>query len=152
MQVHDRFVVYEPGDPLPPPHDADVCGQCTFVANPDCVVVTRQQREQAELTPGKLLKALGRLYDLEDSIIPLGRFTMPRWSGHNMFWLFVCPECQEQSLDYLHGRHLYLTCKHCKNSVVVKGARFYEEACAPRPMSSQKEAQHLKELGTQHNN
>ena len=118
-----------------PSHDAEACGRCTFVADADFIVVTSAQRQQAEVTLAKKLRSLAGLYDLEDTIIPLGRFTLPGWSGHLMFWLFTCGDCQTQSVDYLHGYRLYLKCQRCGVHLSVRGARFFEEAGVPLPPS-----------------
>lgn len=106
-------------------HDADACGQCMFVANEECIVVTPRQRESAEITLAKKLRSRAGSYDLEDSIVFLGRFTLPRWPGHNAFWLFTCPNCQHQDVDYLHGRRLYLSCRHCDTHLQVTQPRFF---------------------------
>ena len=130
-------------------HDADACGQCTFVADRDFIVVTPAQRQQAEVTLADKLRSRVGLYDLEDSIVFIGRFTMPGWTGHNAFWLFTCPGCRRQDVDYLHGFDLYLKCHHCGSPVHVLGDRFYEEADTPKPPTDEqirKEAKRLAEL------
>ncbi|HUO75813.1 MAG TPA: hypothetical protein VMU12_02795 [Candidatus Paceibacterota bacterium] len=119
-------------------HDADACGQCTFVADRDFIVVTSAQRQQAEVTLAKKLRSLAGFYDLEETIIPLGRFTLPRWNGHATFWLFTCGDCQQQSVDYLHGYRLYLKCQHCGANLRVIGERFYEEAGLPKPSTERR--------------
>lgn len=146
-QLPDGRPYYEvqTGDAPSPSHDADACGQCTFVAHKDCIVVTPAQRAQAEVTLGKVLRAHLGLYDLEETIIPLGRFTMPGWTGHGMFWLFTCPECQLPAVDYLHGYRPYLRCPLCDVRLSVNGARFYEAAGLPLPPTRAQEKEYLRE-------
>ncbi len=140
-----EYQILEPGDPPTPQHDADACGECTFVANADCIVVTPAQRKRAEVTLGKLLRGALRLYDLEDTVIALGKFMLPGWTGHGVFWLFTCPECQQQGVDYLHGHRLYLRCPSCQASWHVTGDRFYEAANLPKPPSRREEEAYLRE-------
>lgn len=109
---------------LPPPHDVAACGTCTYVAERDFIVVTSKQREAATIGLGKMLKSLAGLYDLEDSIVPLGSFSLPRWPGHAMFWLFQCLNCGRMVVDYVHGHSPYMACDGCEARRRLKGERF----------------------------
>lgn len=107
------------------------CPDCQFVAHRSCIVVTPSQRGRARITLGMLLKSYLRMISLEDHVISLGRFTMPEWSGHAMWYLFHCLECETFSIDYLHGYshsgHLFLRCDECKQRWIVKKERFYHD-------------------------
>jgi ribosomal protein S27E len=134
---------------MPAGHDVQACGKCQFVGHQDFIVVTPQQRAEAGMTIGKALRARIGLYDPEDAIVFLGRYSLPRWVGHSAFWLFTCPGCLEQSVDYLHGHRLYLKCSSCGLLMHVYSARFYEESGLPQPPSPAQEAAHLKALRRQ---
>ncbi len=109
-------------------HDAEVCGTCVRVADPEFIRVTPKQRAEATITLAKKLRELAGFFDPEDAIVFLGRFTLLGWPGHEAFWLFTCPNCQRQNVDYLHGTDdLYLECSDCQARVGVVGQRFYEE-------------------------
>ena len=141
-----RYVVSEPGDPPAPEHDADACGQCTFVAHPDFITVTQEQIGQAHLSPARLMLAGVGLYDLERVIVRLGLFVLPGWTGHNTFWLFQCPSCEKLCRDYLHGHRPYLRCDGCSSRLPVGGDRFYAAAGLPKPPSAREEGERLARL------
>ena len=94
-------------------HDENQCGKCTFVANPESIVVTSAQRESATWTRKEVFKMLVRKLLWEDKVVSLGNFTMPGWAGHAVWYLFQCLECHELSIDYVHGYPYKLICKHC---------------------------------------
>lgn len=144
-----HYEVLEPGDPPRPDHDADTCGECTYVGHAENIMVTEEQLARSEITLGKWLRAKLGLYDLEDSIIAVGKFTLPRWTGHNIFWLFTCPECQLQSVDYLHGHRAYLRCPGCTLNIGVRGERFYRETGRPTPPSRRQQIAALREFKRQ---
>jgi hypothetical protein len=115
-------------------HDADACGKCQFVAHADHIVVTPGQRAKAEVTP---LRVMGWLFgrgDREDAIIELGRFTLPGWNGHLMFYLLQCMGCDQLYTDYAHGNRLYLQCP-CGAQTRLEGERFYRESGLPKPLT-----------------
>lgn len=68
-----------------------------------------------------MLKLVGK----EEGILEIGRFTLPDWSGHSMWYAFLCPSCGEIKKDYVHGHRPYLSCKSCRVKVKVTGKRFY---------------------------
>ena len=130
-------------------HDAHACGQCAFIGHPDFISTTRAQRDMAFMTFWKRVADFFCLYDPERSIIPVGRYTLPGWNGHNMFWLFQCPGCRLMSVDYLHGHHLYLKCGGCEAPLHVEGERFYTEAGVPKRPTLRQKLAHIDELKRQ---
>lgn len=136
------YEVLEPGDPPKPVHDADACGQCTFVAHPDFIRATSAQVEEALPSLWRALMIDLGLSDPEHLIVPLGLYTLPGWTGHNTFWLFQCPSCETMCADYLHGWRLYLKCGQCGEHLSVEGNRFYEAAGHPTPPSRLKLLMH----------
>lgn len=116
-------------------HDADACGECTFVPNVSFIRVTDEQRTRVAET---LSQAVARLFGFgswEDSILELGRYTMPRWVGHSMFYLFLCPNCGAYAVDYLHGMTLYMSCDACDAHIPLTQKRFYVERGGELPPS-----------------
>lgn len=111
---------------LPPQHDEEACGQCTFVANRESILVTKEQEHQAQGT--------GSLRRRENRIVSLGRFTLPRWSGCAMWYLLQCPECDSLSCDYVHGKG-YMVCDSCEYRWFLRGKRFYHDAGRQAPLS-----------------
>jgi len=107
-------------------HDSEACGKCTFVAGVDFIVVTPQQRRDCEVSFGTQFKAWLRLVDLEDYIVRLGTFTLPRWPGHATFWLFQCPRCGQQSIDHVHSNRPRFTCSGCESWLYVANKRFLD--------------------------
>ena len=127
------------GNQHPLPHDVDTCGECQFVADPSCIFVSKEQEQRAAITFRKIL-AMGWVFrEQEDYIVEIGRFTLPRWNGHLMWYLFQCPSCGERCVDYMHGHHLYLRCDECQIRWEVAQDRFYQEAGRPKPPSAWKQ-------------
>jgi hypothetical protein len=117
----DRIIEIKSPEDLPPPHDEKACGKCQYVANGDSIVVHHRLIDTAASASGSLRKR-------ERSIVELGRFTLPRWPGCAMWYLFQCPDCDALNRDYLHGYELYLKCSICEFRWYVEHKRFYAEA------------------------
>ena len=137
------YQIVERGDSPEPPHDADACGHCTFVADKSFIYYTAAQRDAAGVSLGKLIRWCWGAGDPEDTIIELGRFTLPGWHGHAMFYLLECRDCYEPFVDYTHGYHLYLKCPHCDVRRFVSQPRFFREAGLPQPPSFWQELGYL---------
>ncbi len=77
------------------------CPECTFVSS----------KENIYIAPN-VVRGLGfePLY--------IGKFTMPRWSGHNNFYAFVCKGCNQVVVDHPHG-WMYLACFDCPGGVMT---------------------------------
>lgn len=116
-------------------HDVEACGQCQYIGNASCIFVTKEQQRRATLTAASVLAIGWGFREQEDYIVELGRFTLPHWNGHLMWYLFQCPCCGEQCVDYLHGHQLYLRCNECDVRWQVSQDRFYREAGLPKPSS-----------------
>ena len=125
---------------------AHECPKCTWVADKSFIRRTPEQQEAATMSPGKYLKAAFRLAHREDFVVALGLFTLPGWSGHNMWYLFECPDCQELSHDYLHGHRLYLVCDNCDARWQVQQGRFYEDSGLPKPPTFWQQLRMLREM------
>lgn len=138
------YEIIEAGDPPRPVHDADVCGQCQFVAHPDFIGASHEQVGQVLMTFGRLFKMKLGLFNPESTIVPLGLFTLPGWNGHNTFWLFQCPSCDAVCKDYLHGWRLYLKCGECGEHLSVEGERFYAAAGQPKPPTRWQTLMHMR--------
>lgn len=122
------------------------CPDCQFVAHRSCIIITPQQREQAHITLGKLLRSYCRIASLEEYVIPLSRFTLPGWSGHAMWYLFECPECEYQSVDYMHGHLHYLICQECDQHWNVRSRRFYDDSGIPAPPTFWQRIKAMREI------
>jgi hypothetical protein len=146
-----EYEVVEPDDPPRPPHDSDACGQCTFVADKTFIYATPAQREAAAITPLKMFRWSWGVGEPEDAIIGLGRFMLPGWHDHAMFYLLECRNCYQQYVDSLHGNNLYLRCPDCHDIVRVTQERFFKEEgkeLPPTPWQRVRHAWHLRrELG-----
>jgi hypothetical protein len=119
-------------------HDPEACEKkCQFVANRESIYVPRALYEAAELTPGRLVRAFFRRQSLEDLIIPIGRFTLPQWSGCAIWYLFQCRSCYAFGVDYLHGYRVYISCQNedCRTSWHLRQPRFYEAAGLAPPLT-----------------
>lgn len=117
-------------------HDVDTCGQCQYIGNASCIFVSKEQQRRATLTAGKILAMGWGFREQEDYIVELGRFTLPRWNGHAMWYLFQCPCCGEQCVDYLHRYRLYLKCSECDTRWQLSQDRFYREVGMQKPPSA----------------
>ena len=104
------------------------CKECTFVANAECIVVTKEQIEKCTLTSIEIMKSIFKSTVFEDKIVELGYFSLSGWSGHLMFYLFYCTDCNHISFDYIHGLGGYLTCQNqeCGINIQLKGKRFFK--------------------------
>ncbi len=133
-QWEKEVIIIEPGSSVRekiPPHDYEACGQCTFVANGDSIVVTKEQQEQAQ-RPGENLSVSERTLKLcERYIVELGLFTLPDWPGHSMWYVFQCPDCDALVRDYTHGHRLYIKCCMCEFHWNLQGKRFFQQAGLP---------------------
>lgn len=130
-------------------HDPATCAKgCTYVGNRAFIHVTKQQQDAAQHTLGRILKAMFGLLNLESLIVPIGRFTLPQWTGCHVWYLFHCVACKEMSVDYLHGHDLYLTCQNdaCGTHWHVRGKLFYELAGMPPPPTPAQERKMRKEI------
>ncbi len=89
---------------------AHECPRCTFVANRESIYISPQWKAKAVYEP-----------------LTFGVYTMKDWVGHTNFYLFKCSECQQASVDYLHGYTslgslsglLFLSCLHCNTKLVL---------------------------------
>lgn len=109
-------------------HGTD-CQTCTFIVSTNHI----------EVTPLQELKA-------QFSIVELGYFTMPNWSGHSMFYLFKCPHCGDLQRSYVHGFDAHLVCYDCQGDYYVSGKRFYENDGRVSPPSFWQQLKFLFEL------
>ncbi|MBI2058010.1 MAG: hypothetical protein HYT63_03470 [Candidatus Yanofskybacteria bacterium] len=105
---------------------AHECPKCTFVADAESIFVGWSSTVKVGKDP-KLV----------------GCFTMPNWSGHSNFYLFSCPVCGVDSVDYPHGYTndgirnglLYLICQNCKEVKLLYDKDIYEALGMPAPPS-----------------
>src|SRR3989344_6878058 len=87
---------------LPKDHRDTGCTECSYVADANIIRMfpeVRALRESVGIEP-----------------VFVGKFTMPKWSGHSSFYLFQCASCAELSVDYPHGYHgefVYVRCRSC---------------------------------------
>ncbi len=68
---------------------------------------------------------LGKANNPEDTIRELGYFTLPDWTGHLMWYGFICSQCGETNCDYCHGHDPYLKCQSCGANLHLRSKRFY---------------------------
>lgn len=84
-----------------PKHKDVGCTKCTFAKDEDDILdnfISKKLKDGAN----------------EGKIVPVGKFTMPGWSGHLNFYLFRCPSCQEMIVNYPHGKGNFVNCLKCK--------------------------------------
>lgn len=77
--------------------------------------------------------SLDALLDPEDTIKELGRYTLPGFSGHMMWYGFICCNCGGINCDYIHGHDAYITCQLCGSNIYVHSKRFYTNDGRPAP-------------------
>lgn len=108
---------------MEPVQTSHTCSECKVTnSRGNLYFLHVNELEQARVSVGDCLKNI--FLGLEHSIIGLGYYTMPGWSGHVMWYAFQCPECSELSIDYVHG-WAYLSCQSCNFNLDVYGDRFY---------------------------
>lgn len=77
--------------------------------------------------------ALGALLNAEDTVKELGYYALPGFTGHLMWYGFICTDCGEESCDYVHGYDAYITCQSCGTNLHVRSKRFYTNDGRPAP-------------------
>ncbi len=97
-----------------PEHRNTGCKECTFVPDTGTLLafnVPKEVRDKANQKPKFV-----------------GKFTMPNWTGHSGFYIFLCPNCDEVRVDYPHGYcengHLYIRCDRCRFRVVLYSGEY----------------------------
>lgn len=71
--------------------------------------------------------------DPEDTIKELGYYALPGFSGHLMWYGFICPICGGENCDYIHGYDAHITCRLCGVNIYVRSKRFYTNDGRPAP-------------------
>lgn len=87
-------------------HKDSDCTECSFVADADTLFiyhVSREQKTAAGFDP-----------------VSIGTYTMPKWKGHSLFYLFKCFVCGGIVVDYPHGYQGNLNCNKCRSGDVAR--------------------------------
>jgi hypothetical protein len=83
------------------------CSECTFVASKEDIYLGPEVLRNLTFKP-----------------VGIGKFTLPGWSGHSNFYVFVCPGCNQAAVDYPHGAgQFYLVCWDCSQPTGSLGHR-----------------------------
>lgn len=136
------------------PHEPDQCGKCTFVANPDCIVITKDLEARVNKASGSdsVLQALSLglgIKKIDSTLVRLGHYTMTNWTGCLPFYAFLCQSCKNIGVSYLHGYNLYVLCNHCKFSFNLTDKIFFKEAGLDAPASFSERVKYLLKLRRQ---
>ena len=129
---------------------AHECDQCTFVGHPDHIIIPAGTVERAVLSPWTTLKILLGLVDRQDLIIELGRYALPGWNQHMMWYLYVCGSCHTVQKSYVQdckaGIPIRLVCSNCGDFWEISQRRFFTNDQLPMPYEflSRKELKALR--------
>ncbi|MEK7151217.1 MAG: hypothetical protein AAB784_00680 [Patescibacteria group bacterium] len=97
-----------------------ICSECTFVNSAKDIFVDRKTRDKAGRKP-----------------IYVGTFTLPKYTGHLKFYLFICSCCEQIVIDhpsgYTDGGFLFFVCGSCKWASIIYDKKIYVDAGIPKP-------------------
>ncbi len=120
-------------DDLPKKHKDSGCKECTFADNRESLLLYS--------TPRELKEKAGR------EPVFVGKFTMPSWTGHLGFYIFVCPNCESLNVDYPHGYSMRLDCNTCGYRLAYSKKKHREIIQREFPGMNYEEEGFLKTLG-----